>query len=112
MPKPGNEVPRLSGTFAGALRYQVSACINLLYLTEGQLALTVFLLLDPGAEQPFEITFAHEAIHRAVIDYRPKIETSHLHRRPIVHWVIDHVLNGRQQHIRHALEGVGLGVTI
>src|ERR1039458_5298929 len=37
-------------------------------LSEGQLSLTLFLFFNPGSEQHLEKPFAHQALHRTVID--------------------------------------------
>src|ERR1700688_2827049 len=82
------------------------------FLAERQFSLAFFFVLDARPEQLLEKAFAHQAVHRAVIDYRSKIEALHQRRRLLVERMLDHVPDGSRQHVRHSFESIGLGVPV
>src|ERR1017187_6520697 len=83
-----------------------------LLLAKCDLSLTVFFLFDSWAKQLFEEAFLNQPLHGAVIDHRAEIEALHLRCRLRVNRMIDHVLHGRRQHIRHTFERIGFGVAV
>src|ERR1700684_3823467 len=72
-------------------------------LLESQFRFTVLLRLDSRAEQLLEKMLPHQAFNHAVVDHFVEIVSFHLRRDIRIRLMIDDVLDGRRQDVRHAL---------